>query len=341
MLGEIILPPRHRWLIKHYSAKFGQVQLDMSGRLVDRTGTIEFYKGLEIKNTSPLPNNTGNSLDLEDCITDSVEQIWKAVSNKQIHVLWSGGIDSTAALVALLADNTPVKIIYSESSKKENPTIYNWLLEKEKNHSWVELSYQKSVIDYLKEIDLDNKLIITGEIGDQVMGHFYNTTSFPQLNDEEYMLSKDVFSFVKFIEDEQLRKDWEDFSHIMYEVRQSEIETVFDMLWWANFTTKYTFCIHRLSLWVEKQLPTTSFYNTKQFQIWSMNHNWKLKCNGNWWTHYKMPLKKYIYDNTGNEASLLTVKRPSLVQDHNHQVGGNKYIDKDYNIRWSKDVIQR
>ena len=145
---------------------------------------------------------------------------------------------------------------------------------------------------FSKEENLDNKLFITGEIGDQIMGHFYNTTSFPQLNDEEYMLGKDVFSFVKFIEDEQLRKDWEDFSHIMYEVRQSEIETVFDMLWWANFTTKYTFCIHRLSLWVEKQLPTTSFYNTKQFQIWSMNHNWKLKCNGNWWTHYKMPLKK-------------------------------------------------
>ena len=221
MLGEIILPPRHRWLIKHYSAKFGQVQLDMSGRLVDRTGTIEFYKGLEIKNTCPLPENNGKSLDLEDCITDSVERIWRVLSNKQIHLLWSGGIDSTVALVALLENNTPVKIIYSESSTKENPTIYKWLLEKEKNHSWIELSYQKSVIDYLKEENLDNKLFITGEIGDQIMGHFYNTTSFPQLNDEEYMLSKDVFSFVRFIEDEQLKKDWEDFSHIMYEVRQS------------------------------------------------------------------------------------------------------------------------
>ena len=123
MLGEIILPPSPSWLRKHYSVNFGQVPLDMRGRLVDRTGTMEFFKGLEIKNTCPLPNNTGKSLDLEDCITDSVERIWGAASNKQIHVLWSGGIDSTVALVALLANNTPVKIIYSESSKKENPTI--------------------------------------------------------------------------------------------------------------------------------------------------------------------------------------------------------------------------
>ena len=90
MLGEIILPPRHRWLIKHYSAKFGQVQLDMSGRLVDRTGTIEFYKGLEIKNTSPLPNNTGNSLDLEDCITDSVERIWRVISINKYNFFGAG-----------------------------------------------------------------------------------------------------------------------------------------------------------------------------------------------------------------------------------------------------------
>ena len=111
------------------------------------------------------------------------------------------------------------------------------------------------------------------------------------------------------------------------------IETVFDLLSWVTFTCKYEDPKYRIWLSIERRINTYSFYDTDEFQNWSLNNNWRQKCNGNWWTKYKMPLKKFIHDVTGSEYALTMYKQASLIKDHSVKGRSLFYIDKDLNLR--------
>ena len=65
---------------------------------VDRSGTLE-VTGLKII-ASPIPSADGFNKSIEDVLLERAAEIWAV--NKKVNVFWSGGIDSTAVLVALL-----------------------------------------------------------------------------------------------------------------------------------------------------------------------------------------------------------------------------------------------
>jgi len=327
---RVTLPPRNS-----HSDKYSPIFKGMSGILIDRNKSVDFYNGeFEFPNLTPIPKIT-TPLSIEECIEDSVFGL--SVTNKNIYILWSGGIDSTVALLgcwkynrSLFTDDR-ITVLHSPSSIKESPFMYEWI--KKNNIKTIETN---SVMNYIKD-DLKNKcasnLYVTGEIGDQIMGNFYNMGTFPHLNDEENFLSKDIFSFLKPIESKKERNAWDEFAHLIYNNRLAEIETVYDLLSWANFTCKYEHPKYRIWLSIQRRINTYSFYDTDEFQNWSLNNNWRQKCNGNWWTKYKMPLKKFIHDVTGSEYALTMYKQASLIKDHSVKGRGLFYIDKDLNLR--------
>ena len=334
---EITLPSRRTAANNFHSDKYLPVFRGMSGILVDRNKAIDFYDGAyKFPNLTPIPKIT-TPLSIEECIEDSVFRL--SVEDKNIYILWSGGIDSTVALLgcwkynrSLFTDNK-ITILHSPSSIKESPFMYKWI--KKNNIKTIETN---SVVNYIKD-DLknqcDRKLYVTGEIGDQIMGNFANLKDFPLLNDEENFLSKDIFSVLKPIEDKKERNAWSEFYHTIYDNRLTEIETVFDLLSWVTFTCKYEHPKYRIWLSAERKLDQYNFFDTEEFQNWSLNNNWKQKCNGNWWTKYKMPLKNFIYDVTGNEYALTMYKQASMIKDHNIKIKDRKffYIDKDLQVR--------
>jgi len=317
--------------------------LGMSGILIDRNKSFDFYNGeFEFPNLTPIPKIT-TPLSIEECIEDSVfglsaEAYAKEYTEeKNIYILWSGGIDSTVALLgcwkynkSLFTDDR-ITVLHSPSSIKESPFMYKWI--KENNIKTIETN---SVINYIKD-DLKNQcasnLYVTGEIGDQIMGNFYNMGTFPHLNDEENFLSKDIFSVLKPIEDKKERDAWSEFYHTIYDNRLTEIETVFDLLSWATFSCKYEHPKYRIWLSIERRINTYSFYDTDEFQNWSLNNDWRQKCNGNWWTQYKMPLKKFIHDVTGSEYALTMYKQRSLIKDHSMTGRSLFYIDENLNLK--------
>ena len=332
------------------------IQRDMKGILIDRTKAIDFYDGrLDFPNATSVPK-MANPLSTEECIEDSVFQLCEladkhsggVLSNKKIYVLWSGGIDSSTALLGIwryarhLFNQSRVIVLHTESSTNESPFIYKWMLENN-----IQAEQVSSVIEFLKgqsqapdSITNDNNNIyVTGELGDQIMGNFYNMGAFPLLNDEVNFLSKDVFSFLNPIEDKERKDSWYEFSRLIYDNRKTDIETVFDLLSWANFTCKYEHPKYRLWLSTGRKKPTYNFFDTYEFQNWAMNNNWREKCNGNWWTQYKMPWKKFIYDITGNDYALVMRKQASLVQDHGDQMIDRKfrYIDENFEVRSTLD----
>ena len=327
---RVTLPPKNS-----HSKIYSYISKGMSGILIDRNKSFDFYNGeFEFPNLTPIPKIT-TPLSIEECIEDSVFGL--SVTNKNIYILWSGGIDSTVALLgcwkynrSLFTDDR-ITVLHSPSSIKESPFMYEWI--KKNNIKTIETN---SVMNYIKD-DLKNKcasnLYVTGEIGDQIMGNFYNMGTFPHLNDEENFLSKDIFSFLKPIESKKERNAWDEFAHLIYNNRLAEIETVYDLLSWANFTCKYEHPKYRIWLSIQRRINTYSFYDTDEFQNWSLNNNWRQKCNGNWWTKYKMPLKKFIHDVTGSEYALTMYKQASLIKDHSVKGRSLFYIDKDLNLR--------
>ena len=327
---RVTIPP-----YKSYSKVYSYIFKGMSGILIDRNKSVDFYNGeFEFPNLTPIPKIT-TPLSIEECIEDSVFKL--SVEDKNIYILWSGGIDSTVALLgcwkynrSLFTDDR-ITVLHSPSSIKESPFMYEWI--KKNNIKTIETN---SVMNYIKD-DLKNQcasnLYVTGEIGDQIMGNFYNMGTFPHLNDEENFLSKDIFSFLKPIESKKERNAWDEFAHLIYNNRLAEIETVYDLLSWANFTCKYEHPKYRIWLSIQRRINTYSFYDTDEFQNWSLNNNWRQKCNGNWWTKYKMPLKKFIHDVTGSEYALTMYKQASLIKDHSVKGRGLFYIDKDLNLR--------
>ena len=93
--------------------------------LVDRTGTIDFK--LKVKSLYPIPvRDPDFNMTLRQVMMQRAEQILSDHSG-EIDVLWSGGIDTTAAVVALLqvpGARERIRIRYCQRSVAEYPGFF-------------------------------------------------------------------------------------------------------------------------------------------------------------------------------------------------------------------------
>jgi hypothetical protein len=82
-----------------------------------------------------------------------------------------------------------------------------------------------------------------------------------------------------------------------------EIKTAFDFYWWVNFTLKWQTLNMRITslnsnITAEKLASVYNFYDSTDFQIWSMvNHDLKIKDTKE---SYKYVMKDVIYNFTGD-----------------------------------------
>jgi len=162
--------------VKHYSPNFFDEDNQLTNihnpilsigkilrkpRPVDRTGKFNILN----MTYSPIPIVGSWNKDFEECCMSRAKEFWKM--NKPITLFWSGGIDSSVALISLLEskNNTDIlNIRYTKSSIEEFPEMWEKLI-KDKNNP----IHDKDVID--KELFEDHDIIkITGECGDQVFG---------------------------------------------------------------------------------------------------------------------------------------------------------------------------
>ena len=166
--------------LSSFDKKYSNMMPKRSGILIDRSKTIDFYNGsLDFPNTTPIPKIT-TSLSIEECIEESVFKLCEIAKNKRIYILWSGGIDSSAALLGIwkygkiLFDNNKVSLLHSRSSVRESPFLYDWIVRNK-----ILTEEVGSVTKFIKDqpqgsSDTNDKsnIYVTGEIGDQIMGNF-------------------------------------------------------------------------------------------------------------------------------------------------------------------------
>lgn len=244
--------------------------------ILDRTNTIDF--GFKYKTLTPIPEFINFTESFEQvCDARAVELINLAESrNCNINLMWSGGIDSTTALVALLRTGklNRLNIVLSKASIGEYPKFYKDVIQKE-------LPLNHLVVENPK-LALNSKDInLTGEIGDQIFGSAAIFKAFKK---------KKVFdSYQSYISPEFLDR-------LSEQIKKCPIElnTTFDFLWWFNFSMKYQNVQFRIYPSVQLPFGTiTHFFDTKEFQLWSFNNpDKKIKDTIE---SYKYIAKDYIY----------------------------------------------
>jgi len=235
--------------------------------------------------------------------------------DKTIYMMWSGGIDSTATLVALLSNATPQQIdnmyiLCSSESIKEYPAMYQRLQS---------IFHERILSSHVHPVEYCRKgIIITGEFGDQLMGsdvmyniewHLGNEYLFKPWQETMPLLYEKMWGPNNFVERYEPT-----ISHSLY-----PIKSAYDWNWWINFTNKWNHIKYRILGWDgwgnEPHLywNMKHFYDTVQFQQWSMTHpDLKIKDT---LESYKFLQKEYIAAYTKDENYLGNKKKVASMQN--------------------------
>ena len=289
--------------------------------IIDRTATL--LSGFKYGVLTAIPS-LSDSVPMFDDICDArAQDIYRKARllDKRIDVFWSGGIDSTAALVALLKNGSKedierINVWMSEASIREYPGFYF-------DHIENRLAVRRLENEF-RSVFHSGSIVVTGEIGDQVFGSMKlinkpNVRNPALRTDGELREMKQV-GWIDFLWYEMhkilfLVKDRYEFqSFINYLTPQVEkspirIKTAFDFLWWLNFSAKYQNVQLRMfgaeinddvdEDFESKRSRVFHFFDTDDFQRWSIaNHDKKIKETI---ASYKFVAKDYIYTYTKDE----------------------------------------
>lgn len=252
---------------------------------------------VQIKSLYPMPFfNKDFEISFEEVSHRRAQQIWREfINNDTINILWSGGIDSTVLLVALL-QNRPVggtiHVYCNLSSITENVDFYRILLS------------QKDVVLKNSSVlcEKHSLCFITGDLGDQIFG-----------SELLFVIARE-FGFSNLFEPyqniiPQLFKNrcGDDLGLFLYDrylpiVKECpfEIKTAFDFIWWWNFTQKWQGVKFRKDCLLLGSHKNIHFFDCEEFQLWSLFNNHK-KIGRSIET-YKQIAKDFIFkfDKNGN-----------------------------------------
>ncbi len=259
---------------------------------------------LPLKSVCPLPDfNQKYELNFTETALIRAQEIWKNNTvNNEVNVLWSGGIDSTVALVALIQTakvTSQFNVFCNLNSINENPALYAMLLQNKK------VSFKNSSI-MPRQTSMQ---LITGELGDQIFGSdllfkIVNTLGFSQLHVDFDVVLPKVF---KMRCGEELGQTLYERYRPIIEEAPFKLKTAFDFIWWWNLTQKWQSVKFRKNCLLNSQISTLHFFESDNFQLWSVNnHSRKIKDSVQ---SYKMPAKEFIFEFDKNSDYLLQKRK--------------------------------
>jgi len=216
-------------------------------------------------------------------------------TDKKVHVLWSGGIDSTAVLLCLkeVLPSSKLVVMYTPESLVEYPGFF------EQHIKGAFGTFQFSLGAAWKAIDFacNNGIVVTGEIGDQIFG----TVLF---------LGKDK---------EWLAQPWENFDagltasesyQALVGACPQNITTIAEFLWWVNYSMKYQLVQCRMMLDNTSSVLKQNlfhFFDSKAFNDYAVSTPMEIKMPEYDTNKYKKPLRDVIY-NLANDAAYAYTK---------------------------------
>jgi hypothetical protein len=225
-----------------------------------------------------------------------------------IVVCWSGGIDSTVILSALVK-NWPknlldrIQVRMNRASYYENPWFFDKIILK---HGF-KIQHEPS--------DWHRCYVLTGNCADQIWIQA-DIVELQLVSPESsrwciYKQKDNLLRWIAHKSNEIVAQGIYDLTIQSSQTAGVQLDTVEDFYWWWNFNFVYTGQLYKylddyesrqskidISLWQKQHL---SWYHTDQYQLWSA---WN-RSNGtkiaNTVRSYKWPAKQYIFDVDGNQ----------------------------------------
>lgn len=273
--------------------------------IIDRTESLDH--GFDYKVLDPIPvfNPHFNASFTDICDAEGRKIVEESKqTGKKIQVLWSGGIDSTVALIALLRASEPnhiathFEVLASMKSIDEYPLFFrNYILNK--------VPFRPIAPPITQRFDQD-ALIVTGEHGDQLFG---SDKLLPLIKNglayEKYEDVMPIYLIDKFGQGAKTDRLLNYLQPLIKACPQA-IETAYDLFWWLNYTIKWQQVSLRLPVFTfqeDVQLLTGNFrhfFRAEDFQQWSLGLGSE-RISPNLIT-YKQQAKQYILDFTGDRS---------------------------------------
>ena len=282
--------------------------------VVDRTGTLDLGFPCAPLDRIPAPATDGVSF-AELCDTIGAEIVVNASRmGREIRVLWSGGIDSTAALIAMMKAaeerryGHKLRVLLSLDSVHENPAFFL-------RH--IDGRYAIDSARYPISAALDPAACnVTGEHGDQLFGsQLLEPYVRRGLADVRY---REIFPLVVAERVRSIEAVWrlQRYLDPVIAAAPVPIRTLFDCMWWLNFALKWQDVSLRLSALRGADARGVCeslhhFFRDPRFQAWSLAQG-DARCPPSW-ARYKDVAKRYILEYTGDNCYYRTkVKEDSL-----------------------------
>lgn len=276
--------------------------------LIGRAVALPRNKPSEFHDTwYPIPTSKHTPKSFSEITNDRVNDVIGAAKGNDLPIIayWSGGIDSTV-IVSALVKHLPrdmlerVIIKMSNASYVENPYFFKNVINKNNIQYTLNTTY-----------DYRNAIILHGDpadalwLGGNILGL---AAEIPNAHTLSIRSHKDI------IIAELAEKTNEDYAEWFYEYIISNAEhsnfhlqTISDFYWWVIFNFNLTpMCLKHLAESSEPDLDLyfknfIPWYVSDEYQLWSINsqpHN--IKFDGSI-RSYKMPAKAYIYDLDKNQ----------------------------------------
>lgn len=281
--------------------------------IIDRTKV--FKNAREYKIVEPIPEGSVSKT-FSQIVKERAEQIKEDYGDRHLVLMWSGGLDSTTALYALTQAGCNMTVHVNHISIAEHPLLAAELLSgKFKNinayhvHTGMLGSKSNNQANWIHPLEFDyrqylkdhpNHMVITGEIGDQVFGSAISYR-YPFKSRQEHYRKKVPEDIANALE-----------PTINNFLNKPERRISFGEWTWAvNFTCKYQNVLLRMgSLWRLSPLfgNVEHFFNTKEFQLWSMQN---FEKNASYQSEYvyKQPMREFIMSQGGDKNWTLTKKK--------------------------------
>lgn len=302
------------------------------GRFMPRDGKWSLPWKQKVPPKFEMPKYQSNFRKEFSEITDQRALYIKHLINRygyNFAVMYSGGIDSTLVMTALLKNLNKnelkhISVCTSAHSIIENPRFFlSYIKDKFKILDSTKLKYDDLIEKNLKPITADE--------GDCIFGtlfgiDFYRNYEYlkskispkAKVNLPNFILSADVhYSRYKDVIIEYLSlENRPGFGRRYYEKIETNINSsnvplhsLHDFFWWLIFNLKYVNCGIRGAVFYNDRLHckdviydhVINWFNTEDYQLWSMVNNNNGKKIQETIASYKIESKKYIFDFDSNE----------------------------------------
>ncbi|MEO0798344.1 MAG: hypothetical protein AAFY53_03955 [Pseudomonadota bacterium] len=275
--------------------------------LIDRTETLDH--GFPYQILSPIPPLIEPPLPFSTIAANRALEIAQRAEReqKQIHLLWSGGIDSTCAIAALiraLGDDRGRLIVHTTAqSRQEYPGF-------EKAHLSAPIRVKR--IAHVGHSYSGDAIVVTGELGDQIFGSAKALTfsidalrsdwrtAFPRHLTQALADRKRARAVLAYLKPQIDRAP-------------VAIPDLFTLLWWLNFSMKWQSVELRMFASTRGMTldafrgRTEHFFATDDFQTYALAYAGQ--GLGRDWTTYKTPARDVIRRLTGATPYLDTKEK--------------------------------